>query len=196
VWEAFEKQENGMVEVPMRGITITALTIEALAAATLAANDAFDFAIEQAAPAFVLSGLDSGHIQADVMGIYQRQDEREKVNRRFVYKGPGEHWAWAWSGEYGSVWSFGLEQDIGQDRSFIFAYSSTPTPESIVTKYWKVADENGEWQPAKLTTTAINYKSAALFKGTCTFCAQCRKWRRCGKGSSCSNAMYCSEACQ
>ena len=166
------------------------------AAATLAANNAFDSAIEQAAPAFVLSGLDSGHIQADVMGIYQRQDEREKVNRRFVYKGPAD--VWAWSSQCGNVWSFGLEQRIGQNRSCIFAHSSTPTPESIVTKYWDVADANGEWQrqPAKLTTTAINYKPAELFKGTCTFCVQCRKWRRCGKGSSCSNAMYCSEACQ
>ena len=57
VWEIFERQENGLVDVPMRGITTTALTVEALAAATLAVNNAFDFAIEQAAPAFVLCSL-------------------------------------------------------------------------------------------------------------------------------------------
>ena len=154
---------------------------------------------EQAAPSFVLSGLDSGHFKARLMGVYQRQDEREKVNRRFVYKGPGEHWAWSnpCALGCGRQWSFGIEQEIGQGKSSIFAHSSAPTPESIVTKYWDVADENAdEWHLAKLTTTAINYKPADLFKGTCTFCVQCRKWRRCGKGSSCSNAMYCSEACQ
>ena len=34
VWEVFEMQENGAVDVPMRGITVAALTVEALAAAT------------------------------------------------------------------------------------------------------------------------------------------------------------------
>jgi hypothetical protein len=194
VWGVVERQENGMVNVPMRGITTTALTVEALAAATLAANNAFDSAIEQAAPSFVLSGLDSTHIQADAMGVYQRQDEREKVNRRFVYKGPGD--LWAWSSGCGRRWSFGLEQNIGKSTSFICVNSAAPTPESIVSKYWDVVGDHDEWQPAKLTTTAINYKPAALFKGTCTFCVQCREWRRCGQGSSCSNAMYCSEACQ
>ena len=108
VWGVGERQENGLVDVPMRGITTTALTVEALATATLATNDAFDSAIEQAAPAFVLSGLDSTHIKAFVMGVYQRQDEREKVNRRFVYKGPDP--LWAWPSECGRAWCFGLEQ--------------------------------------------------------------------------------------
>jgi hypothetical protein len=195
VWEVFEIQENGMVDVPTKGITTTALTVEALAAATLVADNAFDKAIEQAAPAFVLSGLDSTHPKAKLMGVYQRQDEREKVNRRFVYKGPDD--VWAWSSECGRAWSFGLEQCIGQDTSSIFVNSPAPTPESIdVTKHWEVADENSDWHLAKLTATAINYKPAELFKGTCTFCVQCREWRRCGQGSSCSNALYCSEACK
>jgi len=194
VRKVFEIQENGLVNVPMPSITTTALTVEALTTATLAANNAFDFAIEQAAPSFVLSGLDSTHSKAKVMGVYQRQDEREKVNGRFVYKGPDD--LWAWSVECGCKWSFGRGEDIGQGASFILVYSSAPTPESIVTKHWGVADENDKWQPTKLTTTAINYKPAALFKGTCTFCEQCREWRRCGQDSCCSNAMYCSEACQ
>jgi hypothetical protein len=192
VWGVAEIQENGQsVHVPMRGLTTTAMTVEALANATLAVSNGFDEAIEQAAPSFVLSGLDSNHIRAAVMGVYERQDELEKVNGRFVYKGPDD--LWGWSSECGRAWSFGNEENIGQQRSCIYVHSSAPTPETIVTKSWKVTDEDVEWKPFTLTTTAINHKPAELFKGTCTYCVQCREWRRCGKGG---NAMYCSEACQ
>jgi hypothetical protein len=175
----------------MRGITTTGLNVEALAAAKVAANTAFDEAIEQAAPSFVLSGLDSNNYGANKMGVYERQDEREKVNRRFVYKGPCG--IWAWSARSGRKWAFGTEQSIGQNMASMFVYSSAPTPDSSVTKLWTVNDEDGKWHIANLTTTAINYKPAEHFKGTCTYCVQCREWRRCGKGS---DAVYCSEACQ
>jgi hypothetical protein len=185
----------------MRGIKTTALTVEALAAATIAANNAFDEAIEQADPSFVLSGLDSNHLQADMMGVYERQDEREKVTGRFVYKGPKDHSAS--SAACGHGWTFGVDEDIGQSTSsFICVSSSAPAPESIVTKQWGVIDADGDpppsmmqWQVAKLTTTAINYRPAKLFQGTCTYCVQCREWRRCGKGGI-SDKMYCSDACQ
>jgi hypothetical protein len=132
-----------------------------------------------------------------MMGVYERQDERDKVNRRFVYKGPNE--CWAWSGECGCEWRFGREEDIGDEETFpgeIFVRSPAPTPESIVTKRWNATDEDDKFQLANLTTTAINYKPAELFEGTCIYCVQCRGWRRCGKGSGCSDTMYCSKACQ
>lgn len=81
----------------MLGITTTALDAEALliAATLVAANNAFDEAIEQAAAVFVLSGLGPNHYQASAMGVYERQEERGKVNGRFVYKDPGGVWAWS-----------------------------------------------------------------------------------------------------
>jgi hypothetical protein len=100
---------------------------------------------------------------------------------------------WAWSADCGREWYFCNEPKFGQNRGCIFAPSSAPTPESIVAKYGHVTkDEDGEWQLANLTTTAINHKPAELFKGTCTYCVQCREWRRCGKGGP-GNGMY---ACQ
>jgi hypothetical protein len=178
-WEVAESHENGTIApVPMRGITTTALNVEALAAATIAVNAAFGEAIEQAAPSFVLSGVDSSHYNANKMGVYERQDEREKVNRRFVYKGPDG--VWAWSADCGRHWCLGAELRIGQNISLISAHSCAPAPESIATKHWNVATDDG-WQLASLTTTAINHKPAELFEGTCTYCVQCREWRRCGK---------------
>jgi hypothetical protein len=193
VWRAFvpvQKNITKTVPVSMRGITTAALNVEALAAATLAAETAFDEAIEQAAPSFVLSGLDSNHSKAALMGIYERQDEQQKVNGRFVYQGPNG--MWVWSGDCGREWNFGEEEDIGQRRCAICVRSSAPTPESIMTKLWGVMDKDPEWHSTNLTTTAINYKPAELFKGTCIYCVQCREWRRCCKGE---DAMYCSEAC-
>jgi hypothetical protein len=182
-----------VTEASMRGITTTALNADALAAAKLTANITFDNAIEQAAPSFVLSSLGSTGVYERFMGVYERQDEREQVHHRFVYKGPNDHWAW-YSDRSGG-WLFGREEEgIGKNKASICVFSSAPTPESIITKRWYMADdEDAELQQANLTITAIHYKPAELFKGTCMNCVQCREWRRCGKGS---NAMYCSEACQ
>jgi hypothetical protein len=205
IWEVVERHENGLVEVSMRGLTTTALNVGALAAAKVAASNAFDEAIEQAAPSFVLSGLDSNHFR-DAMGVYERKDEREKVNGRFVYKGPSGMWAWSDD----CVWCFGAQEGIGQDSAFVGVGSSAPAPESIATKQCHSPilyscssssyPSTAVWQREgvklhydKLTTTAIYHKPADLFKGTCTFCLQCRQWRRCGKGG---NEMYCSGDCQ
>jgi hypothetical protein len=184
-------------DVRMRGITTTALTDEALAAAKIAANIAFDKAIEQAAPSFVLTGLDSDPNVAVIMGVYERQDEREKVNGRFIYKGPDG--AWAWSGDNGRQWCVGFgEEGIGADAGVAGVASPAPTPENIKTKVWGVADGSRDcgWRSAQLKTTAIYHKPAELFKGTCTQCVYCRQRRRCGKFIGCSNVMYCCEECQ
>ena len=74
------------------------------------------------------------------------------MNRRFVYKGPDD--IWAWSSDCGREWSFGSEENIGQRKCSISVSSSAPTPESIAAKHWQVVDEDGEWQLANLTATA------------------------------------------
>jgi hypothetical protein len=198
VWkmsEAFEnKNDFGMV--PMSGITTTALNCEALAATKLAADHAFHNATEQAAPSVVLSGLDSNHELAFTMGEYKRQDEREKVNGSFVYKGPKQSGLWAYSSEGGRGWSIGRETDIGTGISCMFVLSAAPVPESIQTKFWQLhgADDTARVLSIQVTSTAIHHKPAQLFQGTCELCVHCREWRRCGRCSS--GAMYCSAECQ
>jgi hypothetical protein len=64
----------------------------------------------------------------------------------------------------GLQWNFGREEDIGQSKACLSVVSSAPAPGSIVFKHWNAFDENGEWHLANPTTTAINYRPAALFK--------------------------------
>ena len=46
-------------------------------------NEAFDAAIELAAPFFRLSGVDLDHELAGMVGQYERLDEREKIDCKF-----------------------------------------------------------------------------------------------------------------
>jgi hypothetical protein len=177
------------------GITITALNSQALAAAKLATDHTFDEAIEQAAPSFVLAGLDSNHKQAGVMGVYQRQDDREKVDGRFSYKGPNGYYLQPLGDARG--WTIVTEEQIGTEKFVMFAISAAPVPESIQHQIWQVCagdHQNASVYDVQLTITAILHKSATFFKGQCELCVHCRKWRRCGRCSS--GAMYCSAECQ
>jgi hypothetical protein len=183
-----------LVTVTMGGITTTALTCQALATAKETEARTFDNAIEQAAPSFVLSGLNSNHERADMMGEYERQDEREKRGGRFVYEGPNGWWARSSEIGSGRCWNFGVEEAIGTGRGTICVMSPAPVPESIQNVTWHLFGKDKTMYCCKLTTTAVHHKPTQLFKGQCELCVHCCKWRRCGRCNS--GAMYCSVECQ
>ena len=98
----------------IKGITAVALSAPELIAAKSEEALKFNQAIEQCSPRFLLSGLPAEHEKAPLLGLYERQDDREKECGRYVYKGPDDMWMW-WMKD-GAMWIVGDENNIGTDR--------------------------------------------------------------------------------
>jgi hypothetical protein len=123
------------------------------------------------------------HPLASMMGVYERQDEREKVNGRFVYEGPDEWWAWFCGGK----WFIGRE--IGSPECSV--ESSAAVPENIQTQERRV----NEGCEMLLNITSLSHKPASVFNCIVTHCVNYTGLRRCGKCRH-SGAFCCFIECQ
>ena len=68
--------------------------------------------VAQSAIGFEISGLPANHMRAYVMGAYQRCEEREKVNGRYVYeynRADGGGKVFCWHAE-GGLWGFNQKE--------------------------------------------------------------------------------------
>lgn len=188
-WETILMRGTEVVTEEMRGIIkITVLDEKELMVAIANETHFLLAAVGQAAPAFLLSGFPAGHHHADMAGLYQRQDDQEKVNGRFVYKAANGPW-WAWPRNNRS-WNFGIEADIHTDRVAFQAPACVAAPEMITTKGWVLSPDR---TTVPLTTTAVHHKPAQTFTGTCAECDHCGEWRRCGQSST--GRWYCRACC-
>jgi len=203
-WYICEDQGTEQVMVQVEGINITTLNDAELGSAVAREAQLLSEAVEQAAPSFVLSGLPIDHNSRAFMGEYIRQNDREQVCERDVYKGPNGMWAWS----AGYRWFFGDEEFIRNDFTLeemitrivkvdfcILESSRTAVPESGLAL---ITSDKAHGFKTRLTVTAVPHKPAASFGGICTECNHCGEWRRCGLSAGCEKkeaAYYCSEAC-